>query len=438
VISRSIRKWFALGNGAGIEISGPPGEESLHVLAARVRPSGARVLGRLTIQDFPHQPAATWGTDYSAFLRKLGIRHVAATVLLPRREVIVRTLTLPGVSDKDLPAAVQFQLEGLHPYNEDDAVASWARIEGTNGVLVAIARKQVVERYATLFAEAGIKVAAFTCSAAAVHSALRLFSPPAAAERLAWTESGGQIEIYGESPARAILSATFDGDLARAATQASAELRIGVDGATVEPVPMELLLGAAPALAYAAALASACPRLAMQVNLLPDAQRESSSRALWIPSAALGAIALILASAVAAFPRFEDRRYLHSLEAQIAAIEPRARRAAALDKDIAATRQRTLLLDEIRGRAKSDMDVLSELTRLLPPPTWLNTLEIAPAQVSLAGEADQAAPLLKILDGSYMFKGSEFSMAPQRAQSGEMFRLRTNRTGARPAPEVRK
>ena len=52
-----LKKWAAIGSGAGIEISGPQGSESLHIGAVRVRPAGARVLGGFTVEDFPHQPA---------------------------------------------------------------------------------------------------------------------------------------------------------------------------------------------------------------------------------------------------------------------------------------------------------------------------------------------------------------------------------------------
>src|SRR4051812_29469974 len=102
MIPAEIRKWLAFGSGIGIQIAGPHGSESLHIAAARVRPNGARLLDRFTISDFPHRPAGAWGTDYNAFVRKLDLRYVAATVLLPRQDVIVRQLTLPGVSDRDL------------------------------------------------------------------------------------------------------------------------------------------------------------------------------------------------------------------------------------------------------------------------------------------------------------------------------------------------
>src|SRR5262249_46281959 len=110
-IPAELKKWAAIGSGAGIEISGPQSAESLHVSAVGVRPSGTRVLGGFTVEDFPHQAAGVWGTDYHAFLRKLGLKQLVATVLLPRHDVMVRQLTLPGVSDRDLASAIQFQME---------------------------------------------------------------------------------------------------------------------------------------------------------------------------------------------------------------------------------------------------------------------------------------------------------------------------------------
>jgi len=41
-IPNDLRRWFAIGSGVGIEIAGQPGAESLRVVAARVRPGGAR------------------------------------------------------------------------------------------------------------------------------------------------------------------------------------------------------------------------------------------------------------------------------------------------------------------------------------------------------------------------------------------------------------
>jgi len=424
-IPSGLKKWMAFGRGAGIEVRGPQGAEALRVTAVRVRPGGATLLGELIIDDASHHAAGVWGTDYAAFLRQHGLSHAAATVLLPRRDVIVRQIALPGVSDKDLSAAIQFQLDGLHPYAEEEAVASWARLPGTSSVLIAITRRAVIDRFTTLFAEAGIKIRSFTCSAAVVYSARRMFGSPAAAEILAYDDSSGAaVEVYGESAAHPVFSATFDTSTERALALAASELRID----PAAPVKtLEEMVGAAPAFSYAAALASACPLLTLPLELLPVELRVTGSGLAWVPSAALGVAVLMLAGALSAFPGFENRRYLRSLNSEVARIQPAADRSLALDRQIETARSRTLLLDEIRSRSKSDMDVLNELTRILPPPTWLNLLEITRAQVTIAGETGQTAPLLQIIDSSPLFQGTEFAMPPLRTPTGEAFRIRTTR-----------
>ena len=428
MIPAGIKRWLAFGNGVGIQIAGPHGAESLHVVAARVRPNGARLLDRLTIENFPQQAAGVWGTEFSAFLRKTDLRYIPATVLLPRQDVIVRQIALPGVSDKDLPAAIQFQMDGLHPYPEDDVVSSWSRLPGTSAVLVAIARRAAVERYTQLFAEAGVKIASFTCSAAAIYSALRMVNA-SRPEILAAERVDGHVEYYGESPARPLFSASFRADESRSAALASAELRI--DPST-EARPLEEILGASPALPFAAALASACPWLALPVNLLPMEQRQSSARVIWVPSAIAAVLVLGALGATVAVPAYENRKYQRSLEAEIARVERTARRAGQLDRDAEAARRKTAQLDEFRRHAKSDMDVLAELTRILPSPVWLNLVEISRSQVTVAGEAEQSAPLLKLIDSSPFFQSSEFIMPPARqGNNAEAFRIRTQREAGR-------
>ena len=453
MIPSAIRAWVAFGSGVGIQIAGPRGAESMHVAAVRVRPSGTRVLGGFSIEDFPHQPAGVWGTDYAAFVRKIGLQQASATVLLPRQDVIVRQLPLPGVSDKDLTGAVEFQLDGLHPYQEDEVVTSWTRLPGTSTVLVTIAQKEAIERYAVAFAEAGIRINAFSCSAAAVYSALRLFGRAPAGPVLAFesTHTGG-VEIYGESPARPLFSANFEVPVKRAAAMAHAELRTesaslpegGPEGGPGgEPQTLGDLLKSTAPLPYAAALASACPRLSLSLNLLPLERRVSSSPLAWVPTTALGAVVLLLATALVALPSFEKNSYLKSLEAEIGRIQPVATRSAAIDGQVASAQRRMVLLDDFRRRPKADMDILAELTRLLPPPTWLNLMELNARQVTVGGETDQAAPLLKILDASPLFEASEFAMPPLRInpQAGpngtvvvgsEGFRIRANREALKP------
>ncbi|MGC9970920.1 MAG: PilN domain-containing protein [Bryobacteraceae bacterium] len=428
-----LRKWLAIGAGVGIQI----GEADLTVVITRVRPTGTRVLGATTIARFRERPAAEWGAEYNEFLKRLGGSYLSATVLLPRRDLIVRQLALPGVADRDLAAAIQFQLDSLHPYGEDEAAHAWCRIGRSGAVLIVIVRREVLERYVALFSEAGIRTAGFTFSAAAVYSGVRLLSTPPRGGFLALSEGESGLEIYGESEAKPIFSAAFELPRDNASALASAELRLAPE---TEPLELSALLPAPHAaptgydssrntLVYAAALAGACPRLALPLNLLPPEHRTSTSRAMFVPSVVLAfLLALVLVALVSITP-VEDRKYLAALGSEIARLEPRARKAGALDRAIDQLRARASLLDSVRQRSKADLDALAELTRLLQPPVWVHSLEMNRNSAVLNGQAEQAAPLLKLIDGSPLFQGSEFTVPLSRAGKNEIFRIRTLREG---------
>ena len=432
-VPKELRKLLTFGSGVGVQIAG----SDLEVAVARVRPAGVQVMGRLTIANFEGRPAAEWGAEYSAFLGHLNASHLAATVLLPRRDVIVRQIVLPGISGADLEGAIRFQLDSLHPYGEEDVVWGWSPLE-RGGVLVGITRRATMERYRQIFVEAGIAVASFTFSAAAVHAAVRLNGAADSHGKggfLAMSAApGGAVEVYGESAARPVFSAEFDMPAARASLLAASELRLepGVQLVSFEeilprplvnPIENDLRRNALP---YATALAGACPRLAPAANLLPPEFRQSTSRAMLIPSAILAAALVLTAASMLIYSRYADRQYLKKLDAEIARLEPVARRAATLDREIDKARARSHLLDDFRGRTRADLDAINELTKLVAPPAWTNSLDLMRDSVRISGEAPQASSMLKIIDSSPLFEGSEFSLI-SRSQNAEIFQIRSNR-----------
>ncbi len=434
------RKWLAFGTGAGIMV----GPKDLTVTLVRVRPNGATVAGTCLIANYAERPAAEVGLEYSTFLRQYGAAHLAAAVMLPRSEVIVRQLTMPGVGDKDLEQAVRFQIDGLHPFSEDEAMYDYARMGDSPNVLIGIIRRETMDRYLSFFAEAGIKVQLLTFSASVVYSSLRLFGTEPAPGFLTLDEQHGELEAYGESEARPVFSATFDAPseamVDRAVALALSELRL--DAATPPSVVAERLPlpKAAPegfdlqllAMPYATALAAACPRLFLGPNLLPQSLRVTSSRSMYIVPSILGGILLLSTIGLPLYGAYQDRQYLHALEAEMQRIEPAARKPMAIDREVTVSRQRAQLLDSFRQRTKNDLDALNELTHLLNPPGWLNALDLTRDRARLTGEVDSAAGLLSILDKSPLFEGSDFGVPIARGANGETFSINTRREGALP------
>ena len=430
-IPKDLKKLLAFGSGVGIEV----GAADLEVVATRVRPNGIQVLGRIVIANYAGRPAAEWGAEYGRFLKSLGFGHLTATVLLPRHEVIVRQVALPGVASKDVEGALRLQLDSLHPYGDEPVSWGWSKLE-FGAVLLGIARQSVVERYIRLFTEAGIAVSSFTFCAAAVHAAIRLNGHAGGAGFVALSRAAsGAVEVYGESPARPVFSAEFNTAPARATVLALSELRLPPETTplqlqdilpkpAVNPVENDLSRNALP---YATALAGACPRLAPAANVLPAEHRRFNSRTVFIPTIVLAALVLVTAGSMWGYSKYAERQYLRTLQAEIARLAPLKQRADELDRQTAQERLRVRLLDQYRGQTRYDLDTLNELTKLVEPPAWTNVVNLTRDTVTLNGEAQQAAPLVKILDSSPFFKNT--NLPPfQKNGNVEVFQIQTNRT----------
>ena len=105
-------------------------------MAARVRVTrGSPCSAGSQSRTSPAGPPPNGARSIRDFLKSLGTSHLSATVLLPRREVIVRQVSLPGVAHADIENAIRFQLDTLHPYGDDDVSSGWSALP-YGGVLV--------------------------------------------------------------------------------------------------------------------------------------------------------------------------------------------------------------------------------------------------------------------------------------------------------------
>jgi len=427
VASAGLRKWLAIGTGVGIEI----GADHLSVAVVRVRPAGKQLLGFRRIEGYRERPASEWGAEYASFLRGLRAHNLPATVLLPRQDVIVRLIALAGVEDRDLASAISYQIDSLHPYTEEEAAYTWARLPGWPEVLIGITRNEVVNGYSNLFAEAGIKIASLTFSAPALYSAIRLHNTPPQGF-LTLMGQNGTWEAYGESEARRLFTGVFERPAEVVVPMVLSELRLESD---VTPIPVDGLLGLGvdqdTAGAALAAVGSACPRLTLQANLLPAERRAQLSRFRYAPTAALAAMLLVALAVLSAQPAYQNARYLKQLEAEIARLEKQAAKVQQIDKEVEHMRHKQALLERFASRSKADADALLELTHLLKPPAWLQSVQINRDDVQFSGEAEQAAPMVKIIDDSPLFRESAFAQPMGRTAGGmESFIIRAGREGA--------
>jgi general secretion pathway protein L len=143
---------------------------------------------------------------------------------------------------------------------------------------------------------------------------------------------------------------------------------------------------------------------------LPASDEQTLRISRWI-SAGLAGTAIALGIAVAAVPFYRQQKELKMLEEPLARLKAEA--DAALDTRRALTQMGAaaqIVLDARSGKP-STLQVLDELTQVIPDGTWLDTMRYADAAVDVSGHSNAASALVGLIENSPIFAQTRF-LAP--------------------------
>ncbi|MBI4444090.1 MAG: PilN domain-containing protein [Acidobacteria bacterium] len=475
--------WSLLQTGIGIDARG---DDFCAVCVKRVA-KRIRVADRLEIAQYHNLSPAECGKRYGEWLRKNGLKLPWTVVALPRAAFLLRRLSLPRVVQKELPQAIEYQLDGLHPFEGGSVYwdfsvgqASAKRPDGSAqkqaqeaaglvDVLVAIAEKTYINETAAWFREAGIAVSQFSPAAALLLSLAQSCLDTERAESTAFLAlefRQDAMELVGCAPdmpmvAKEIpLAGETDGRLAELLKDqldlARAELRLdparrvpliicGADSASVESVlsaesafsvlSVESLLqnGAdrvqgfpvqLQTVALAGAFAAVRRNTALSFNLLPLEIRSYRSPWTYLPTYALSALVIFLAVLVGARGTVQDWLYYRHLEREIQVLRPQLEQVETAQSRSQQLAGQLQLLEGAKSSAHVPLEILSELTRLLPEDVWLQQMQYDGSALALSGYARSASGLLQTLAASAYFESPQFTAAITSTPDGnEIFRI---------------
>ncbi|MCP4692961.1 MAG: pilus assembly protein PilM [Desulfobacterales bacterium] len=192
-------------------------------------------------------------------------------------------------------------------------------------------------------------------------------------------------------------------------------------------IPLELADAGIPDWEIAPAFGLALKGLGQaptRLNLLPPRFRKKPPRAgLYIM---ILLTLLVIASGLAwGGGRFMKQRALHNqLDARIERLESKARDVDAVAARVEDARKRLDYLNGLRGKRLDVLDLLRELTMLIPETAWVRDFTYTEDGVKLDGFADSAAELITILDASPNFTDVGFLSAITKGKDGmERFRI---------------
>ena len=163
----------------------------------------AKLVGGKVSEVAWHQREGEWADTESLsaalaeFVSEKELKDDSCYLILPRRDVTTRFLTLPSHDAEEIAGMARFSAEEYVPYTVEELIIDQCVLNplesGESKVLAALAHHEIVERHITLFSEAGLHAEKIFLSTACMMS-LNTFAPPEGRFALVSLDVGG-IEI---------------------------------------------------------------------------------------------------------------------------------------------------------------------------------------------------------------------------------------------------
>jgi Tfp pilus assembly protein PilN len=415
---------------------------------------GKRSFSRIRVKDtrvYPfekgRQPQPEGVASSVALAKKeMGASVGDVTLSIPRSWVVIRRVELPLSVRENLTGAVAFELDRLTPFAAEDALYDFKVIEEsreTLTILIAASRAEVVTPYIRALADRGINVNRITFD---LSAAATFCTYPKGTVNVAFIDirsdgyegslsvKGSMVaawsDVFNDMKPEAKLESLSAGiarmreigamginappvfvslddediDVATLKTRLpSVKVLVGLDARNLSPPSKgeSLSPGAAGAI-----LESLWPK-AQGFNLLDRGFRKKTR----MPRSPTIILLFMIAAAALLYaitPFQLEQRRVQEIGRQIALIKPEVKKVEGLKKEVETLEREIALIEGFKTGRPMTLNMLKELTTILPKNAWLSRTRITDTAVDLEGYAGSATELMPKLDASKYFKKVEF------------------------------
>jgi general secretion pathway protein L len=419
---------------------------------------GTRVLSRIKIIGARHYPfeegrypaPEEFASAVYLAANDLGAMKADVTLIIPRAWTIMKTADFPLVVKENLGDVVSCELDRLTPLSADQAYYDY-QVTGEDSdrltLMVAALKAETLTPYLDALAQKGMRVAKVIDSISALGALSRHISSGAAAAFLeirpqgyegGMIDGGRLVDSFRES-----FPSLMEPDQAlNVATEINPRIDALKQAGKAPSVFVNTLMGAWPLLPD---YIHAPVRFFNETDLkLPWRQREGfvSYNALGgvlmslrsglsgmnlldkgihkTRKVPLGLTLLLLLSLVAlgifslmASVQIAERK-VEAIDREIAARKNQIRQIEALQKETVALQQEITAIEQFKTTRPMVLNLIKELTAVLPKNTWLLRVRVTDTGVEIDGYTASATGMLTKLEASHYFRKVEFSSPTYR------------------------
>jgi|MudIll2142460700_1097286.scaffolds.fasta_scaffold03435_6 general secretion pathway protein L len=445
---------------------------------------GSRMFSKIRVRGFKLYPldgkypgAEGLASTVRLALSELGASKAGITLTIPKAWTLVKRAEFPSTVKENIPNVISYELDRLTPFNADEALYDAKLIREESGkvtVLVTAAKADLLTPFLEALEEAGAHVTKLTMHLSGMGTLCRyidksedfVFVKMGEKEYEGAVFSGGSmtsaftgtLEAKEEREKLDILMSEVEPLLERAKTQdrpsklfvalkdaspslremlkmrAHAPLRILEETDVILGVPVQKI----PSEALGGLIESLWPKAAGP-NLLNKGREEKETTPL-VGTFILAAILVLLWVIYIFSPVSVEERRLNEINRQIMIRKEEVKKVEQVKKEVDALTGEVSTINDFKAARPMALNIIKELTVILPKSTWLTRLRITETTVELEGYANSATELLPLLEASKYFTKAEFASPTFRDArlNSERFSIKMEKEGAKKLEEVKK
>ncbi len=389
--------------------------------------------------------------EIELYFKSQGLSRESVILGLPRGEAIIRHLDLPREVEDNLKQVVMYQVQSYEPSEEEkyyfDYISMGSRqSEKRLQVLLVMVRKSVLDAHLEFVRKFGIRPAAVTVGSVALanlflqsdttgtmgktfvladlrpngieilalrNGSLVFTRETERAESSGWKDTllreleltAAKIRLGPEDTIEKVLLA---GEEARGA-QSEIKEEIGECDLMSSHLRFEVSVqnrshldegSTSIGLAYAGIVR----RPLLGLNLLPPDQRVQQTRWAYVPAIILGIVNVLILLGLVLRPMIQERIMVRKLDQEINSLKGRVDRVQALRSEVVALEKRIRFVENLLSQTDMNLEILRELTGILPADTFLNYYQNRECTINLSGSSPAAQDLISKLEHSPLLK----------------------------------
>ncbi|MFZ5997474.1 MAG: PilN domain-containing protein [Nitrospirota bacterium] len=415
------------------------------------------------------KPEEVASTAALAF-KDLGIRKTDAVLTIPKPWVVVKAAELPSAAAANLPEVISYELDRFTPFSAAEAFYDYLVLREEKerlSLLIAAVKADLMNPYLAALRESGISVKGITFDLSGISSLYRYMTGSDGFVFMTVNEEGVSGGVVDNGALSAVFSNGFtqDDDHHRVAVienhiashaaplkgeGASHKVYISFRGKTSALKEMvrqksRYPIGIADEMdkkisgitdfkdVAPAVIGGAMDHLwpdAKGFNLLSKGVREKAKTPFWL-TIVLALALLALVTTYLVIPLNIENQRLMEIDRQIASRKGEVRNVEKLKTEIAALEDELVTVENFKNNRPLFINMLKELTVILPTNSWLTRLRISESQINIEGYAPSATPLISKLEASKYFRKVEFASPTFRdaRQNMDRFQIKMEMEG---------